>query len=135
MAYRMHRSSRLLWLIASAGVCLALPISSPETRNLSRRAWGGFDQRPITEQCYRQERTATLLAVLLGPIAADQFYAQHWLLAIFKLIIALSSACWAFREANTISFGVGGLWILADGILWIVGGVYGTPGCGGTIWH
>lgn len=30
-----------------------------------------------------------------------------------------------------LTLGGGGLWALVDMILWIVGGVYGTPGCPG----
>ncbi|KAF5530070.1 TM2 domain-containing protein [Fusarium napiforme] len=79
------------------------------------RSWGGFDERPLTEKCYRQERTAMILSLLFGVIGADQFYAHHWPLAVFKLI----------------TIGGVGVWAFVDMILWIVGGVYGTPGCPG----
>ncbi|KAF4988715.1 hypothetical protein FDECE_14950 [Fusarium decemcellulare] len=77
--------------------------------------WGGFDERPTTEKCYRQERVAMLLSIFLGCFGIDQFYAHHWPLAIFKML----------------TFGGLGTWALIDVILWIVGGVYGTPGCPG----
>ncbi|RDL37900.1 Uncharacterized protein BP5553_05333 [Venustampulla echinocandica] len=85
-----------------------------EAPALTKR-WGGFDSRPTSNRCYAQERTATLLSYILGPLAVDQFYAHHWVLAVFKLL----------------TFGGLGLWWFIDIILWIVGGVYGTPGCPG----
>jgi hypothetical protein len=81
---------------------------------LDRREWG-FDERPTTQQCYAQERTAMLLALFLGSFGVDQFYAQHWPLAVFKLLTG----------------GGFGLWSLIDMVLWIVGGIYGTHGCPG----
>lgn len=45
----------------------------------------------------------------------DHWYARHWVLAVFK----------------TISFGGFGVWVIVDINLWILGGVYGTPGCPG----
>lgn len=69
----------------------------------------------MTSICYKQERVATLLSLFLGTFGADHFYARHWVLAVFKLITC----------------GGGGLWSLIDHVLWIVGGVYGTPGCPG----
>lgn len=56
-----------------------------------------------------------LLALFLGTFGIDQFYAHHWVLAVFKLL----------------TLGGLGWWSLVDIILWIVGGVYGTPGCPG----
>ncbi|KAJ4351725.1 uncharacterized protein N0V89_007068 [Didymosphaeria variabile] len=81
----------------------------------SSGTFGGFDERPMTEKCYKQERVATLFAVFLGLVGADHWYAQHWVLAIFKLLTG------------------GGLmiWATIDVAFWIVGGFYGTPGCGG----
>ena len=83
--------------------------------DLTRRSWGGFDERPLTATCYQQERTAMLLALFLGSLGIDQFYAHHWPLAVFKLL----------------TLGAGGIWWFVDVILWTVGGVYGTPGCPG----
>ncbi|KAF5965880.1 TM2 domain-containing protein [Fusarium coicis] len=83
--------------------------------SLQTRSWGGFGERPLTEKCYRQERTAMILSLLFGCIGADQFYAHHWPLAVFKLF----------------TLGGVGVWAFVDMILWIVGGVYGTPGCPG----
>ena len=56
-----------------------------------------------------------LLAIFLGILGVDQFYAHHWLLATFKLLTC------------------GGvlIWHVADVIFWVGGGVYGTPGCSG----
>lgn len=56
-----------------------------------------------------------LLSLFLGCLGVDQFYARHWPLAVFKLLTG----------------GGLGLWALVDMVLWIVGGVYGTPGCPG----
>lgn len=70
---------------------------------------------PTTEKCYRQERTAMILSLCLGLIGVDQWYAHHWPLAVFKLV----------------TLGGGGLWAFVDVILWMVGGIYGTPGCPG----
>ncbi|KAF2187298.1 hypothetical protein K469DRAFT_704990 [Zopfia rhizophila CBS 207.26] len=80
-----------------------------------RRTWGGWDKRPKSEQCYKQERVAIFLSFWLGVFGADHWYAHHWLLAVFK----------------TFTFGGFGLWALIDIHLWIIGGVYGTPGCPG----
>ncbi|KAE8449348.1 hypothetical protein EG329_008249 [Mollisiaceae sp. DMI_Dod_QoI] len=96
-------------------LCLFLQIgTAAQTTPLTKR-WGGFNERPMTNKCYRQERTATLLALFFGTFGADQFYAHHWALAVFKLLTA----------------GGLGLWSLIDVVLWIVGGVYATPGCPG----
>ena len=80
-----------------------------------KRSWGGFDERPMDEKCYKQERVAIFLALFLGSFGVDQFYAHHWALAVFKLLTG----------------GGLGVWSLIDLILWIRGGVYGTPGCPG----
>lgn len=56
-----------------------------------------------------------ILSLLLGVLGVDQFYAHHWPLAVFKLL----------------TIGGLGAWSFVDVILWIVGGVYGTPGCPG----
>ncbi|KAF5238316.1 hypothetical protein FANTH_10348 [Fusarium anthophilum] len=92
----------------------SLTPSEPQP-SLQARSWGGFDERPLTEKCYRQERTAMILSLLLGSLGVDQFYAHHWPLAVFKLL----------------TLGGAGTWALIVMILWIVGGVYGTPGCPG----
>ncbi|KAI5456107.1 hypothetical protein BGZ63DRAFT_496631 [Mariannaea sp. PMI_226] len=86
-----------------------------KSQDPERKAWGGFNERPMTAKCYEQERTAMILSLFFGLLGADQFYAGHWPLAIFKLL----------------TVGGLGLWSLIDTILWIVGGVYGTPGCPG----
>ncbi|KPM39842.1 hypothetical protein AK830_g6748 [Neonectria ditissima] len=85
-----------------------------ESQRLEPR-WGGFNERPMTDKCYGQERTAMILSLLFGFLGVDQFYAQHWALAAFKLV----------------TLGGMGTWALVDHFLWIVGGVYGTPGCPG----
>ena len=85
-----------------------------DMHHLEPRRWG-FNQRPMTNKCYAQERTAMLLALFLGSFGVDQFYAHHWPLAVFKLL----------------TLGGMGLWSLIDMVLWIVGGIYGTPGCPG----
>ncbi|KAJ5152504.1 hypothetical protein N7492_009784 [Penicillium capsulatum] len=69
--------------------------------------------RDSDNKCDRQERTATLLAIFLGTLGVDQWYAHHWALAVFKLLTG----------------GGFGIWSLVDIILWVVGGVYDTPGC------
>ena len=84
-----------------------------------KRSWGGFDERPLTATCYEQERTAMLLALILGCLGVDQFYARHWALAVFKLL----------------TLGGLGTWWFIDLVLWDVGGVYGTPGCPGGSEH
>lgn len=102
------------------------------------KRWGAI---PKTEHCNKQERIATLLSVLLGFLAADQWYAHHWVLAVFKML----------------TLGGLGFWWCADNIMWsksfcvnlclslkcspclacvltyeiVIGGVYGTPGCPG----
>ena len=39
-------------------------------------SYGGFETRPQTEKCYKQEKIATLLAVFLGVVAGDQWFAR-----------------------------------------------------------
>lgn len=83
--------------------------------HLLPRSWGGYLEAPLTEKCYQQERTAILLSIFLGCLGIDQWYARHWALASFK----------------TLTVGGFGVWWFIDTILWVVGGVYGTPGCPG----
>ncbi|SPJ78292.1 uncharacterized protein FTOL_06681 [Fusarium torulosum] len=90
-------------------------LGKQETSHIATRSWGGFDERPLTDKCYRQERVAMLLSLFFGVVGADQYYARHWPLAVFKML----------------TLGGLGLWALIDMVLWIVGGVYGTPGCPG----
>ncbi|KAJ4313774.1 hypothetical protein N0V84_009235 [Fusarium piperis] len=112
--------------------------------SLVKRSWGGFDERPMTEKCYRQERTAMLLNLFLGSLGVDQFYAHHWVLATFKLslfVVSLAVVCMYLFFGRSISvffipfrsfvLSLLSIWVLVDQILWTVGGVYGTPGCPG----
>ncbi|RSL93136.1 hypothetical protein CDV31_014851 [Fusarium ambrosium] len=97
----------------------AIVVAKVKPFDLARRSWGGFDERPTAAKCYRQERTALILSFVVGTLGVDQFYAHHWPLAVFKLL----------------TLGGGGLWWFVDVILWMVGGVYGTPGCPGGSRH
>src|SRR5207248_2779095 len=93
-----------------------LTLEAPEEPSpLAKRSWKGWDERAETERCYRQERIATLLAFWLGVFGVDQWYARHWVLAVFKMV----------------TFGGMGVWIIVDINLWIVGGYYSTHGCRG----
>ncbi|RYC80528.1 hypothetical protein BFJ63_vAg16581 [Fusarium oxysporum f. sp. narcissi] len=105
----------VLGIIVACGITVAME----RPFDLTKRSWGGFDERPATANCYRQERTAMLLAFFLGSFGIDQFYAHHWPLAVFKLL----------------TLGAGGIWWFVDVVLWMVGGVYGTPGCPGGSEH
>lgn len=134
-----NRSFLFCTVLLAACVC-ALPLSKQGSEEAFQpRAWGGFDQRPMSEECYRQERTATLLALFLGALGVDQFYAHHWVLAAFKLLCCLLSSTLHLNPyANGLDDGkrsrctiLASTWWLVDLILWIVGGVYGTPGCPG----
>jgi hypothetical protein len=51
----------------------------------------------------------------IGRNAQQRYYARHWILAVFKMA----------------TLGGLGVWALVDVNLWIVGGIYGTPGCPG----
>ncbi|KAJ5523015.1 hypothetical protein N7494_013201 [Penicillium frequentans] len=105
----------------------------PQANYLARR-WGGFSQRPSDNRCYRQQGTATLFALFLGLLAVDQWYAHHWALAVVKMSCFLIS-CFCHlsgRPHLATAFGfAGGVWSGTDLVLWIVGGVYGTPNCPG----
>jgi hypothetical protein len=100
----------------------------------------------MTDKCYRQERTAMLLNMFVGLLGVDQFYAHHWALGVVKLVVGAFS--WvptvlgfilSSKGHNTSSVVMGVvsglgvaaslLWIMIDMVLWIVGGIYGTPGC------
>lgn len=94
-----------------------LRCNSAEERVLAKR-WGNFEDRPMTNECYRQRGIATILAISLGILGVDQWYAHHWVLAFFK----------TFTFAGTF------IWALVDCILWILG-VYATPGCPGGYGH
>ncbi|RSL44074.1 hypothetical protein CEP54_014838 [Fusarium duplospermum] len=102
-----------------AGTMTYATFAGAKPFDLAKRSWGGFDERPTTSKCYQQERTAMILSFLLGSLGIDQFYAHHWPLAVFKLL----------------TLGGGGVWWFVDVILWMVGGVYGTPGCPGGSKH
>ncbi|KAH9217451.1 hypothetical protein DL95DRAFT_459354 [Leptodontidium sp. 2 PMI_412] len=94
---------------------LYLSFQSPlqhDTHHLTRRTWGSC---PSTPHCNGKFKTATLLSLFLGTFGVDQFYAHHWVLAAFKLV----------------TLGGLGTWSLIDVVLWIVGGIYELPGCGG----
>ncbi|SPJ90325.1 uncharacterized protein FTOL_13206 [Fusarium torulosum] len=110
-----------VYLVIVLGIIVACGITVAVERpfDLTKRSWGGFEERPTTAKCYRQERTAMLLAFFLGSLGIDQFYAHHWPLAVFKLL----------------TLGAGGIWWFVDVVLWMVGGVYGTPGCPGGSEH
>ncbi|KAG7402727.1 TM2 domain-containing protein almondex [Fusarium oxysporum f. sp. rapae] len=101
--------------ITVTGVVLLYMNPEQQELQLATRGWGGFNEQPLTQKCYRQERTAMILSLLFGTLGVDQFYARHWPLAVFKLL----------------TLGGFGLWSFIDVILWMVGGVYGTPGCPG----
>ncbi|CZR50421.1 uncharacterized protein PAC_00293 [Phialocephala subalpina] len=85
---------------------------SHDQPSLTKRHWG-YMTTTQTYNCYRQERTATLLALFLGLLGVDQFYAHHYVRAVFKML----------------TVGGMGLWAVIDIVLWIVGGIYSTPGC------
>ncbi|KAH7377506.1 hypothetical protein BKA64DRAFT_688289 [Cadophora sp. MPI-SDFR-AT-0126] len=54
---------------------LSLQVSShKESPHLTRRKWGTC---PATERCNAKFKTATLLALFLGPLGVDQFYAHN----------------------------------------------------------
>ncbi|OJJ96407.1 hypothetical protein ASPACDRAFT_63343 [Aspergillus aculeatus ATCC 16872] len=104
--------------------------------------WGGFAERPMDNQCYRQERTAILLSAYLGLLGVDQWYAHHWALAVFKmlawlLLFIVRAASKVFEQSFLLQALLAVLiaaipvWWMADFIMWTVGGVYGTPGCPG----
>ncbi|KAH8815088.1 hypothetical protein F5884DRAFT_895035 [Xylogone sp. PMI_703] len=88
------------------GLSTLTPLRSPND------PWSGFDERPTTERCYRQERTAMLLV-----------------LAVFKLCYLPLSA-WVAYHRPTLEL-LCGAWSGVDCILWVIGGVYGTPRCPG----
>ncbi|KAF2240693.1 hypothetical protein BU26DRAFT_572627 [Trematosphaeria pertusa] len=108
-------------IIAQATLLVIFPLfflfiaPSAASTPLTARSWGGWAAHPQTERCYKQERIATLLAFWLGPLGVDQWYARHWVLAVFKML----------------TLGGLGVWHVVDVNLWIVGGIYGTPGCPG----
>ncbi|KAH8647037.1 hypothetical protein BGZ60DRAFT_423998 [Tricladium varicosporioides] len=114
---KRRRSIAIYLFVVGLGLAICLFFSSaPESSStLTKRGWGGWDERPQSEKCYKQERIATLLALYLGAFGADQWYAHHWVLAVFKMF----------------TLGGFGIWALVDLTLWIKGGVYGTPGCPG----
>ncbi|KAK3391381.1 hypothetical protein B0T20DRAFT_396870 [Sordaria brevicollis] len=119
--------------------------------SLAKR-WGHFDRLPTTEKCYRQERTATLIALFGGGIlGADQLYAGNLrfgltrlLLQVLCLVLIITVCCSSiFTESETratvltslviilvvmIQLGVW-IWATVDLARWIIGGYYGTKGC------
>lgn len=144
-AFIMFTGSALLYLAVTGHAFQNLPSDAQENAaagvGLSRR-WGGFEERPMDNKCYRQERTAMLLSFILGSFGVDQFYAHHWPLAVFKMLsgmnllngvilaVVTQNPFVAGFFASLTSFGTG-IWWFVDVILWMVGGVYGTPGCPG----
>ncbi|KAF7671179.1 hypothetical protein GT037_010740, partial [Alternaria burnsii] len=108
----LHASGLLVVVLAS--LFFFVPVSEQYT-SLDKRSWGGWDERADTERCYKQERTATLLAFWLGVFGADHWYARHWILAVFKTATLGGLSIWAVVDVNPR----------------IIGGYYGTPGCPG----
>lgn len=45
-----------------------------QQRDVEKRSFGGFEQRPMTEQRYKQERVATLFALFLGVFNTNVFH-------------------------------------------------------------
>ncbi|PVH74250.1 hypothetical protein DL98DRAFT_594274 [Cadophora sp. DSE1049] len=107
--------------------------------------WGPL---PQSQRCAKKFRTATLLAFFVGSTGADQWFAHHWVLAVFKMLILFPSMlCTVVSTLSGFRSGlnVAGptlvfmilarviyeVWWTVDVVLWIVGGVYGIPGCGG----
>lgn len=107
--------------------------------------WGPV---PPSERCAQKFRTATLLAFLVGSTGADQWFARHWVLATFKMLILFPSMLFTIVVGLMTSRSREGrsaavllvksflslilfVWIVTDVVLWIVGGTYGIPGCGG----
>ncbi|RMI96299.1 hypothetical protein CDV36_016335 [Fusarium kuroshium] len=76
-----------------AGTMTYATFAGAKPFDLAKRSWGGFDERPATDKCYRQERTAMILSFLLGSLGIDQFYAHHWPLAVlsYSLLVAVES--------------------------------------------
>lgn len=101
------------WLVLRAFLSLISPDYRDQDSPSMGKRWGGYVTNPVSDKCYRQERTAMLLSLFLGVFGVDQFYAHHWVLAVFKLL----------------TLGGLGAWALADVVMWIVGGIYGTPDC------
>ncbi|KAL0468291.1 hypothetical protein QR685DRAFT_530568 [Neurospora intermedia] len=103
------------------------------------------DTCSLSEPCRKQEQTATLLALFAGFVAADQWYAHHWILAVLKsqMIIFIGLVClglwlhgrrfqvWGLTLLEWLIRGLIALagWWAVDLTFWIVGGIYGTPGC------
>lgn len=103
------------------------------------------DTPSLSEPCRKQEQTATLLALFAGFVAADQWYAHHWILAVLKsqVIIFIGLVClglWLHGRGfqvwgvTLLSWLIRGLialagWWAVDLTFWIVGGIYGTPEC------
>ena len=108
--------------------------------NPIKKRWGGFNERPMDEECYRKERTAMLLSFWLGCLGVDQFYAHHWPLAVFKFLALVFTGVRIISVKNTrrnteTTFRLTTMpvwsWWAVDVSLWMIGGVYGTPGCPG----
>lgn len=99
------------------------------------RRWGGFDEKPTSNRCYRQERISMLLALFVGFLGVDQWYAHHWVPAVFKtfgpILVGVAFHCVSGVFPKALMTSVVLTWSLIDVVLWIVGGVYGTPGCPG----
>lgn len=98
----------------------------------------------MDNKCYRQERTAMILSITLGSFGVDQWYAHHWALAIFKMgvgclgffalflaLISHSDLTFFMAKLCTKIGLLSPLWCFIDVILWMVGGIYGTPECPG----
>lgn len=129
-----------------------------ETPLLTRRKWGTC---PATEACNAKFKNATLLALFLGTFGVDQFYAHHCKFNINPTSFIPSPSpvttanhqthmkrflwCggdweeWAdlfeyigvLAAFKLLTLGGLGTWSLIDVVLWIVGGIYGLPDCGG----
>lgn len=143
-AFVLFAGSALLFLAITGNTFQTFSLVTHESAAAAadlRPRWGGFNERPLDNKCYRQERTATLLSFLVGSLGIDHWYAHHWPLAVFKMLAGLGfwgGLVLQFLTENPVASAFGTLtragstvWWVVDVILWIVGGVYGTPGCPG----
>ncbi|KAK1775527.1 hypothetical protein QBC45DRAFT_242351 [Copromyces sp. CBS 386.78] len=145
----------ILYYTLAATILLFMVHDHPRTKEFFKGTSPASNTSPSTtlhtrdaaclyDPCRKQQDIATLLALFAGFVAADQWYAHHWILAVLKsqVIIFVGLVCWGIWlrgkqfqvwQITLQSWLIRGLlglagWWSIDLAFWVVG-VYGTPGC------
>ncbi|RAL14871.1 uncharacterized protein BO97DRAFT_422225 [Aspergillus homomorphus CBS 101889] len=127
----------VVYICALSALILAAIILSGDRDN---------DPALVHDHCFKSQTKASYLSGFVGWMGADQWYAHHWGLAVFKSLSIIIGLVWTslhlFIQADPpldldwlwstwlYSIPVVVLWWMIDTVLWLKG-VYSVPGCPG----